>query len=383
MASLQVLFFLIVFRSIIMSLNQRAIYRPFLIFPFVYNLPFVLGLLNFSLGMVLWMISILFLVKLPVYNSFRKHAWIYWFFLAFFCYLSSLLSFAFMAAFSFIFITSQKEPQSRKLLFKHWMVAVTPILLLLLYYCWTQPLQFTFEVSVSERLYSWLSCESIVTFQELERLAAWPVGVVMTGLLLFAAYKVFSPQNAEPERLLWQRLLTVTAIFCALLFFLFPDRINGSDTLLVKFQLYGCLCLLMVIATIKLRKVYMIPLGILFLGVSVVRLRQQVQSWNTLRIEAAEYLEIRNEIPDKTRVLNLNFSTNKFHKNFGFLWNANQDIDLITDKRKASEADYIYVWKIDNDQLVYDQLSEAGTLVFSSSQANGKLFKLKKQALPK
>jgi hypothetical protein len=381
MASLQVFFFLTVFRSIILSLNQRAIYRPFLIYPFVFNLPFVLGLLNFSWGIVWWMISLLFLIKLPNHTSLRNHAWIYWFFLALFCYLSSLLSIALMLGFSFLWILFQKETQNRRILFQHWVPAVVPFLGVALYVCLSPSLLLRFETSFTQRLYSWFSCEAIVTFQELERLTAWPVGIVLTGLLLFAITKVFSPQNAEPKRLFWQRILTVASIACIGLFFFFPDWMNGSDKLLVKIQLLGSLCLLMVMATIRLKKVFMIPLGILFLGMSIVRLRQQVQNWEELGIAAAEYLEVKDKIPNHAQVVTFNFSKNKFHAHFGLLWNANQEIRFIDHATISSDEIYVYTWGANNAQLLADQLSNQAIPIFSSSKKNGNLYKIKKPEL--
>jgi hypothetical protein len=381
MASMQVLFFLTVFRSIILSLNQRAIYRPFLIYPFVYNLPFVLGLLNFSWGIVWWMISLLFLIKLPNHASLRNHVWIYWFFLALFCYLSSLLSIALMLGFSFFWILFQKETQNKRIHFQQWVPAVVPVLIVALYFCLSPSLLLRFETSFTQRLYSWFSCEAIVTFQELERLTAWPVGIVLTGLLIFAIIKVFSPQNAEPERLFWQRILTIASIVCIGLFFFLPDRMNGSDKLLVKIQLIGSLCLLMVMATIRLKKVFMIPLGIIFLGMSVVRLRQQVQNWEELGIAASEYLEVKDKIPNHAQVVTFNFSKNKFHAHFGSLWIANQDIRLIEHATIGSDEVYVYTWGVNNDPLFADQLSNEAMPVFSSSKKNGNLYKLKKPEL--
>ena len=288
MAGLQVLLFLVIFRNCILSLNPRAIYRPFLIFPFVFHLSFVSGNFNFSWGIVWWMASLLMLIKLPGSEQLKKYPGIWFFVLSMGCCLSDPLAFLLMVGMSLAWIVFQRDKSFRKKLLINWIVGLLPSLLL----CFKFRIDFDFSLatfpSIVGRLYSLLSCETIVTFEESERLFTWPVGVIITGLIIFALIKIFRPVNAEPERLLWQRILTFTALFFTLAFFVFPATLDTESALPVKFQLVSILCILMVIATIRLKKVWMIPLGIIFLTMSVARLRQQVMTWGGSRVAAIE-----------------------------------------------------------------------------------------------
>jgi len=418
--SLWIFAFLLLTRSLILKLNQGAYYRPFLMFPFVFSFPFIMGFQNFLWGFIPILLAMHQLVRIQHgnYSIFRElslNALI-----LLFAYSCHIIAFLIIPLIQLAFLVFHPA----KLKFKSFRIAaIIPFIIILIPTLMMKTESGEFQNAVSpdilSRAFNWVRMSSIVSFSDTEQTLIWPLGILFSLLFIYCIWALFKPSKPNKLVQFWQRLLTFFAFGLLVAYFTLPDQAIGGGFILVRIQLLTTIFIIPALACIRLTKVWMIPLAAAFVIISLLHLKQQYLVWAELGKNAGEYIEVVAEIPQNSVVMPVIWEKNWMYSNFPCLlgsrkqliildnyeastnhffiqWNNNLDpsnfegftgntnVPCLSPDTYPKKIDYIYSWGEIQTQDSCGRASaklllEQWDLVWSTSLKNGRLYKKKAQ----
>lgn len=354
MHSLWIFAFLLLSRSFILKLNQGAYYRPFLMFPFVFSFPFIMGFQNFLWGFIPILLAMHQLVRIQngnyhIYRELAVNALILVF--AYSCHLIAFLIIPFIQLAFLLFHPTRAKFKSFRI------AAIIPFILIAIpaFMMNVDGGEFQNELSPDafSRAYNWIRMSSIVSFSNSEQLLIWPLGILFTLLFIYCIWAVFKPSKPDKVIQFWQRILTFCACALLLAYFILPDHAIGGGFILVRIQLLTIIFIIPALACIRLRKGWMIPLAASFVIISLLHLKQQHLEWTELGKKAGEYIEVVAEIPENSVVMPVIWEKNWLYSNFPCLLGSRKQI-IILDNYEASTNHFLVQWNSSLDPMNFE-----------------------------
>lgn len=405
-ASVWLVLFLMLTRSLIIKLNNRADYRPFLIFPFAYSLPFVLGDFN-----MLWGIVVVLLIFHTLFNFQEQKIsstkavlslvlLLLWAFLAHWS--ATLISTLFIS----LFLVSHPN---RTRITGFAKTLVFPVLVgfgLCVLNFYFLKFQFLGNVDFYLKLKDWVLLFSLVTFSESEQIIIYPIAILFHGLMVFVIYTFFKPSKSQVNLVYWLRLLSINMLLLFVIYLLLPNNLVMNKPLFAGIQIYSVVMLVIALACIRLQKRYMIPLALVFLVVSIIHLKGQFTKWEIMGQNALQYQQVIEHISDKSIVFTDVEAIENMEEEFPFLIGSKSNSIVFALKSKADlhpiEIDtlarnllnqgqnssklnhpvYLYRWIDLEDDIVkeIDSINRDAELIWKSSNNRGILYKIKSRS---
>ncbi|MEX1190056.1 MAG: hypothetical protein WED33_12420 [Bacteroidia bacterium] len=303
-SSLWIVSFLFISRNIILSINSKADYRPFLIFPFVFSYPFISGDWNFlfSILSVLWAIRILIFIQKSKIQPIR-------FFLEFllclfFAGISGLPALLSIIAISTVFILLNP---SKNLKFQFGIPFLSACVLSLVPFVLLNDFLFNSlefaKVDLPSRFRDLLYFKVLYSFSDEENMILVIISLLYGILFLFSLISIFYRLKPDKTQRFWHQLLYFSSLVFLLLFFILPDANYNLVSSASHWLLLSAIFLLLSLACLRIKKAWILTIAILSLIVSIAHLRIQYLNWNSFSQKAISINKAKEFIPENSVLL--------------------------------------------------------------------------------
>ena len=330
-ASSWIIIFLWLSRSIILGINAKADYRPFLIFPFIFCLPFFQGDWNFLSGIValLGLIKLLNLAQQETISTLKLSLGIS--FCLFLAGISSLSIYLLILilGFSFFYLNPNKNLKKRI----HWVFLIPAIIfslpIIILNKGIIKHLEFN-ELSLITKSKDLIYFETLVSFQGDTSYALILLSVVFLILFIFSLISIFYRLKPDKNQRFWHQMLFAASFISLLLFFLLPNSNYSMVTNHLHWMFLSSTFLILSLACLRLKKSWMITLALFSVIISVAHLRPQFLNWSQFSQNKKLINRFSAFIPTNSKV-SVYFEELPYYKNFVF--------DLVEKQRLIIDID--------------------------------------------
>jgi hypothetical protein len=330
------------FRKLVILLEPGAAWMSWLIFPFLYNFPFLMGFYNFSLALVLLFLWLGWWLR--VHGRPRKTGqFIGASLFLLLLYFSHLVVF-FLAGFcsGIIALVSKKSPSTHTRIndLKFLALCNLPgIVLSLLFLTHNGSAGYRGEVAwmpLHELIRDLLTGRMLVAYTYLaEREVSTMFAVLCLALLLTGLrYRSVQP---------WQFTFALLSGSLLLMVFLVPDSLASGGILSVRIIQLFYLFLILLMATLRL-PVIASRLGAFFaLAISVLFMNAHYDTQKQLEVEARNFIDAASQFPEDAVVVPLNYSGNWLHANLCCYTGAVKPL-VILDNYEATYRNFPLIW---------------------------------------
>jgi hypothetical protein len=290
-------------RIIILGINSKADYRPFLIFPFIFCLPFFQGDWNFLGGVIamLWFIKILSTLQ---YESIKKINFVI---LLLLCLLiasiSSLSIYIFIVILGFSFFFFNPNPIIKKENFLLFLIPsiLISVLIVTLNKGIYKNLEFI-PLSLPSRAKDLIYFETLVSFEGEANYALILLALVFVGLFIFSFISIFYRLKPDRNQRFWHQMLFVASFISLLLYFILPNSNYSVVTNHLHWMFLSATFLILSLACLRLKKSWMITLALFSIIISVAHLRPQFLNWNQFSQNKKIINQFADFIPNNSAV---------------------------------------------------------------------------------
>jgi len=291
MFSLWISAFLLLSRSITLGINPKADYRPFLFFAVVFCGPLINGDWNFLGSVIFFLLGMKILIGIQNYKH-PAQVFVLLFLSNFFLLWCSVLWFIIFSLLQVIIIVLNPSQEIRK---HYYYLAFTPIPAIVFPAFFFKISGLHFELThVAEQLKKLYTLELLKTFPNTVWWITIPLTVLFGILIIYSFLNLFIFLKPNIHHRFWHRV-TIGFSMLSLIIFLFINNKSDSD-FGDTFVFLSIIFLLMSLACLRIKKVYMILAGLFCLLITIEHLRMQYLAWDQLSLKAIEYKTY--EVPD-------------------------------------------------------------------------------------
>jgi hypothetical protein len=316
--SLWISAFLLLARSITLSLNPKADYRPFLFFSIVFCAPLINGDWNFLGSVIFFLLGMKILTGINTYKH-PAPVFLLLFLTNFFLLWCSFFWFIMFSALQIIIILLNPSLLVRK---KFLWAATAPLPAILFPSLFFNITGLNFEfANISDQLQKLLNMELLKTFPETVWWITFPLSALFGILWVYSLLNTFIFLKPNLNHRFWHRVSMGFSIISLVIFLILHNKFDSdfNDT----FVFLAIIFLLFSLSCLRIKKIYMILAGLFCLLVTIEHLRMQYLAWDQLSLKAGEYESFEMKF-DTSKNLKLDvFNESKNESNLPYLISRN------------------------------------------------------------
>lgn len=329
------------YRNLILKIEPSAVWATWLLFPLLYNFPFLLGFYNFCLALALlpWLL-IAWLSMHQKNNCLRA-----WFGLSvglLVLYFSHPVVFLLFGVSAGMVVVCNAE--TRRDLFtqcRYLVSSMLPGLLLFAAYMMANGIGGykgdVVRLPLAKLVEDILSSRMLIAY---DFTSEQPMAFCYTALMI--ALSVPAIRYRTVQR--FQRSTLLLLLLSLLLIFVLPDSMASGGILTVRLILWFFLCWIIWLATLRPQVRFILPAAILSLVFSLGMMYLHFRTQQGLSRQAAAFVRAGNVIRPSTAVLPINYSGNWMHANLASYLGMGKDV-VVLDNYEADYDLFPIVWQ--------------------------------------
>lgn len=341
------------FRLLIRSQTKENSFTSYLIFPFIYNLPFCFGFYNFSFGLPVLFFGIYFWITTSSFDWKRGVLFFFLVMLAYFSHLFSSLLLLFVTGLLLFssMLTPGKKWKLDWIRYKSqviaYAIAAIPVVFMVLYFIESKGLsgykgKIT-SLPISE-LFSYVgSTRTLICWTyDKEYAISIFMGIVFLLVIGIIIYNRIVERGNKPfiKNDRWFAM----SMFMLLLFFIIPDSAASGGFISVRVLLFFHLFLITWIAVQTLKPLVGIGIAFSSLIISFSLMAIHVDIAKGLDKDAKELMEITDHMGDNSNLLPLNYGSNWLHLNLSNYAGTTKNI-IVLDNYEPNYPQFPLKWQ--------------------------------------
>lgn len=331
------------YRNLILKIEPSAVWATWLLFPLLYNFPFLLGFYNFCLALALLPWLLIAWLSMHQKNS-SLGAWFGLSIGLLVLYFSHPVVFLLFGVSAGMVVICNAE--TRRDLFtkcRYLVGSMLPGLLLFAAYMIANGIGGykgdVVRLPLAKLVEDILSSRMLIVYDfTIEQ----PFALLYTVLMV--ALSVPALRYRTVQR--FQRASMMLSLFSLLLVFLLPDNMASGGILTVRLILWFFLCWIIWLSTLRVPESYTVAAAILSVFLSSGMMYLHFSTQKALSGDAAAFVRSSNQIQASSTVLPINYSGNWMHANVASYLGLGKDVVLL-DNYEADYELFPIVWQKD------------------------------------
>jgi hypothetical protein len=335
------------FRKLILTIQPNSAYLSWMVFPFLFNFPLLLGFFNFVLALALlpWWIN--WWLKNHQHGlHFKNGFFVTLLFMV--LYFSHLVVFLLAGLSAGIISIFHTPPGNTKKMFKQllylFIVTMPGLFLSFLFVFIFGTEGYRGEISylpVTQLIEDLLCSRMFIVYDYTSEKVFTYAFTGLMGLLTVIGLRHFNKTFV-------QRSFGWICLSSLLLIFVIPDSLASGGILSVRLVQWFYLTWYIWLATLNIPKKAKVFAGVIAVGFSFGMMKIHWRVQQELNADAKLFIESANNIEPNSIVLPLNYSSNWMHSNMSSYLGAMKDV-VVLDNYEATQHHFPLVWKRNMD----------------------------------
>lgn len=329
------------YRHLILKMEPSAVWVSWLLFPLLYNFPFLLGFYNFCLALALlpWLL-LAWMNMRPLNRSLRS--WSIFSFGLLMLYFSHPVVFLLFGISTGMMVLCCAETRGE--LFTQSKLLVLPMLPGLLLFTaymtengWGGYKGDVVRLPLAKLVEDILSSRMLIVY---DFTSEQPIAILYTVLMV--ALSVPAIRYRTVQR--FQRSTLLLMLFSLLLVFVLPDSMASGGILTVRLILWMFLCWIVWLSTLRVPERYSVAAALFSVIFSFGMMYLHYNTQKGLSREGAAFVLAADKIKNSSTVLPINYSGNWMHANLASYLGMGKDI-VVLDNYEADYELFPIVWQ--------------------------------------
>lgn len=340
------------FRKLILKTSPENRLMSWLIFPWLWNFPMMMGFLNYSIAISLmpW----IWVGWMDIMESPSRKRWIILFLLCFISWFSHLMVFG-ITFFGMMLMLIRRDSGLKKL--KSLLLLASPFLIAgagFILMRGTSGMHGSYNrLPIDKLIADYTDGRPLIIFRYEDELPAGRGYAIFFGLLLLVS--LFSRKRNE-----WRLPAGLFAIFMIILHFVFPDDFASGGIITVRLAQLSFLAMIWWIAVsdipVFVQKLAAVS-SLLFMF-AFYSYRYEIS--NTLSHDAEQYVDAAAHIPEGSVVMPLNYSPNWLHSNLHGYAGASFNL-LFLDNYEADMLHFPLHWNVESPEVTHGNFNKSNS----------------------